>query len=68
VSEAVGVIHPGLLTPDDIDVLYGVRSARSLRDLYGYAEGDGALGARWTEQITALMAGEAPTTERSPSR
>ena len=68
VSEAVGVVHPGLLTPDDIDVLSGVRSTQSLRDLYGYAEGDGELGAYWRDQVTALMVGESPTAEDSPTR
>ena len=68
VSEAVGVVHPGLLTPDDIDVLSGVRSTQSLRDLYGYAEGDGELGAYWRDQVTALMVGEGPTAGHPPTR
>jgi glutamate synthase (ferredoxin) len=68
VSEAVGVVHPGLLTPDDIDVLSGVRSAQSLRELYGYAAGDGELGAYWRDQVTALMVGESPAAEDPPTR
>jgi glutamate synthase (ferredoxin) len=68
VSEAVGVVHPGLLTPDDIDVLSGVRSTQSLRDLYGYAEGDGELGAYWRDKVTALMVGESPTAGHPPTR
>ena len=36
VSEAMGVVHPGLLTPDDIDILDGLNSHRSLGEVYGY--------------------------------
>ncbi|MDF9716061.1 FMN-binding glutamate synthase family protein [Nocardioides sp. ChNu-153] len=36
VAEAVGVDHPALITVDDIDVLDGVTTRRSLRDVYGY--------------------------------
>ena len=45
VSEAVGVSHPGLITPDDVDVIDGVRGGESLRSLYGYATA-GACPAR----------------------
>ena len=46
VSEAVGVAHPGLITPDDVDVMDGVRDGESLREIYGYDAGWGELGAR----------------------
>jgi glutamate synthase domain-containing protein 2 len=39
VSEACGVAHPGLLTVNDIDIVDGVQSSRSLGDLYGYEPG-----------------------------
>ncbi|WP_110183012.1 FMN-binding glutamate synthase family protein [Nocardioides solisilvae] len=39
VAEAVGVPHPAFLTPDDIDILDGQRSAVPLRELYGYEAG-----------------------------
>ena len=55
VSEAVGVSHPGLLTPDDVDVMDGVRRGRSLREVYEYAEGQGELGADLAAGIDRLM-------------
>ncbi|MCL3817549.1 FMN-binding glutamate synthase family protein [Aeromicrobium wangtongii] len=56
ISESVGVAHPGLITPDDIDILNGDYEARSLRESYGYLDGWGNLGARLAEEITELMA------------
>jgi glutamate synthase domain-containing protein 2 len=44
VSEAVGVMHPALITVDDVDVMDGVQSSRPLREIYGYGEGWGTLG------------------------
>jgi glutamate synthase (ferredoxin) len=67
VSEAVGVAHPGLIGPDDIDLLDGVRTTRSLREQYGYGAGDGLLGARWSEQVIALMTGATPPRENPPA-
>lgn len=56
VTEAVGVAHPGLITPDDVDVLCGDYEARSLRSVYGYKDGWGQLGPRLAAEITTLMA------------
>ncbi len=36
VSEAMGVVHPGLITPDDVDILDGLSEHRTLREVYGY--------------------------------
>lgn len=55
VSEAVGVAHPGLITPGDVDIMCGDYDARGLGAVYGYKEGWGALGDEWAQQITALM-------------
>ena len=55
VSEAVGVVHPGLIAPDDVDLLDGTRSRRSLRELYGYEPGWGELGPRLQDDVRALM-------------
>ena len=46
VSEAMGVVHPGLITPDDVDILDGLSSHRSLREVYGYDADVGAAGSR----------------------
>ncbi len=55
VSGAVGVAHPGLVTPEDIDLLDGTRSRTSLRELYGYAPGMGELGPDLARTLTGLM-------------
>ena len=56
VSEAVGVVHPALITADDIDILDGQRSAVSLRELYGYRRGWGELGYGLQAELLDVMA------------
>ncbi|WP_269303002.1 FMN-binding glutamate synthase family protein [Aeromicrobium sp. HA] len=56
VSEAVGVVHPGLMNADDIDILDGQRSAESLRELYGYEPGWGELGQGLQDELLDVMA------------
>jgi glutamate synthase domain-containing protein 2 len=56
VSESVGVAHPGLITPDDIDILCGDYEARPLHEVYGYRAGWGGLGPALADGITELMA------------
>ncbi len=55
VSGAVGVVHPGLLGPDDVDLMDGTRSGESLRSLYDYRPGWGELGPRLREDVIAVM-------------
>ncbi|MFE9426941.1 FMN-binding glutamate synthase family protein [Kitasatospora sp. NPDC006697] len=55
VSSAVGVAHPGLISPDDVEIMNGDYEARSLAGVYGYKEGWGALGPQLAKEITALM-------------
>jgi glutamate synthase (ferredoxin) len=55
VSEAVGVMHPALITMDDIDVMDGVRSSRALREVYGYEPGWGTLGRRLCDDLRGLL-------------
>jgi glutamate synthase (ferredoxin) len=56
VSEAVGVVHPGLMTPDDVDVMTGVSNGRSLREVYGYDEPWGRLSPHLRSATEAMMA------------
>jgi glutamate synthase (ferredoxin) len=56
VSEAVGVVHPGLITPDDIDIAHGIESSRGLREVYGYEPGWGQLGESLQRDLVELMA------------
>jgi len=55
VSEAIGVPHPALVDADDIELLFGIRDGRSLRDVYGYQPGWGRLGDDLAREITAIM-------------
>lgn len=55
VSEAVGVVHPGLLAPRDVDVLDGTRTAVGLGETYGYDPGWPRLGAGLVADVEALM-------------
>jgi glutamate synthase domain-containing protein 2 len=64
VSEAVGVVHPGLITPDDVDLMDGIQCGRSLREVYGYREGWGVLGPALRAEITRIMCVELPAAGR----
>ena len=55
VTAAVGVAHPGLITPRDVDVFNGDYEGRSLAAVYGYKDGWGELGAGLATEITDLM-------------
>ncbi|MCB8955171.1 MAG: FMN-binding glutamate synthase family protein [Nocardioides sp.] len=66
-SEAVGVAHPGLLSPLDIDILDGVRSSVPLAEVYGYDEGWGELRADLAEEIEELMGAHLPPEEVPPT-
>jgi glutamate synthase domain-containing protein 2 len=55
VSEAVGVPHPGLITPEDVDIMSGDYEARSLGAVYGYKFGWGRLGDAVAAEITRVM-------------
>ncbi len=68
VSEAVGVVHPGLIGPDDVELLDGLSGSRSLAEVYGYAEGWGLPGAADRDEIVRLMCAELPGAEQPPHR
>ncbi|MEU8767610.1 FMN-binding glutamate synthase family protein [Streptomyces griseus] len=55
VSGAVGVLHPSLITPTDIDILNGDYDARSLGSVYGYKDGWGSLGPELAEELAELL-------------
>ncbi|QMU71531.1 FMN-binding glutamate synthase family protein [Streptacidiphilus sp. P02-A3a] len=58
VSSAVGVAHPGLITPNDVEIMNGDYEARTLAGVYGYKDGWGELGPHLAEEITALVTAE----------
>jgi glutamate synthase domain-containing protein 2 len=73
VSEAVGVAHPALLTPDDIDIVDGTRATVSLRELYGYAAAWGRPGPELLATVEQIMLqqrspGEGSTTDAAAGR
>ena len=55
VTESVGVAHPSLITPDDIEIMCGDYEARSLRSVYGYGAGWGELGSGLATAVTRVM-------------
>jgi glutamate synthase (ferredoxin) len=67
VSEAVGVPHPGLITPADVDLLDGVRTATPLAELYRYDRGWGALHPDQAATIHQLMTLALPAEESPPT-
>ena len=60
ISEAVGVSHPGLITPDDVDIVVAQRGPRPLSEVYEYvgAPGCGVLGEDLEREIDAIMAAQ----------
>ncbi|MGB7238475.1 MAG: FMN-binding glutamate synthase family protein [Rhodococcus sp. (in: high G+C Gram-positive bacteria)] len=61
VSEACGVAHPGLITADDLDILYGHESATSLREVYGYESKWGVPNEFDAAEIVRVMQGPSGT-------
>ncbi|HET6626420.1 MAG TPA: FMN-binding glutamate synthase family protein [Nocardioidaceae bacterium] len=55
VAEAVGVVHPGLIDIDDIDILDGNESATPMREVYHYQRGWGGLSEEHRTALTTLM-------------
>ncbi|UAL30775.1 FMN-binding glutamate synthase family protein [Nocardioides rotundus] len=65
-SEAVGVDHPGLITPDDVDIVVAQKGIRPLADVYGYdgAAACGVLGPELAEEIAEIMRRQADEAEQ----
>ena len=55
VSAAVGVAHPGLITPHDIEVMNGDYESRTLAGVYGYKDHWGALGPDVARELLAVV-------------
>ncbi len=66
VAEACGVLHPGLITMDDVELLDGDGGGVSLRERYSYEAGWGELGPALAEGISAIMLGTAPQGGEAP--
>ena len=61
-------MHPGLIGPDDVDIVDGLRSTEAAARVYGYEPGWGELGPALREEIVGIMAGNLPTPETPPTR
>ena len=61
VSEAIGVVHPGLISPRDVDLLDGTRSATGLAEAYGYDSSWPRLGKDLVADIEAIMVAQDAT-------
>ncbi|HJR38708.1 MAG TPA: FMN-binding glutamate synthase family protein [Nocardioidaceae bacterium] len=70
VAEAVGVVHPGLIDIDDIEILNGNESATPMREVYCYQPGWGGLSDVHREELIALMrpAPEGSSAHTAPPR
>ncbi|WP_310962299.1 FMN-binding glutamate synthase family protein [Nocardioides terrisoli] len=66
VSEAVGVAHPGLITPDDVDIFCGDYQAQSLASVYGYEPTWGRLGKEVRDDVREMMRPVAGASETPP--
>ena len=66
VSEACGVLHPGLLTPDMIEFLRPGEGSVTARELYGYAPDWAVPSPEDHEQISRLMTASAPQGGSAP--
>jgi glutamate synthase (ferredoxin) len=55
VAEAAGISHPALITPDDIDMLYGHNHARPLTEVLGYEPGWGQPSKTDVDALDELM-------------
>ncbi|MGY1633033.1 FMN-binding glutamate synthase family protein [Geodermatophilus sp. SYSU D01186] len=67
VSEACGVLHPGLIGPDAVEVLDGRTSSTPLAEVYDYRPGWGMPSAEDRAAISALMEGRAPQGGSAPA-
>jgi glutamate synthase (ferredoxin) len=61
VSEAVGVVHPGLISPRDVDLVSGTRSTVGLAETYGYDPARPRLGPDLVREIEAIMVAQDAT-------
>lgn len=66
VAEACGVLHPGPISADDVEILHGNQRGASLRESVGYEPGWGQPSAAQQAELTAIMRGNAPQGGTAP--
>ncbi|MFT4083560.1 MAG: FMN-binding glutamate synthase family protein [Nocardioides sp.] len=67
VSAAVGVPHPSLITPQDIEVMNGDYEARTLAGVYGYKDHWGRLGEEVLAQARGIVSVASTFDEKPPA-
>ncbi len=70
-AESIGVAHPSLVTTEDVELLEGRASSRTLREVLGYEAGWGQPSRADVEEVTRLVRGPHPGHEvpaRRPGR
>ncbi len=60
VANAAGLLHPALISTDDIDLLYGHNHSRPLAEVAGYEQGWGQPSESDIEALRALIQEETP--------
>jgi glutamate synthase domain-containing protein 2 len=61
VSEAIGVVHPGLIAPGDVDLVDGTRSSVGLGEAYGYDPSWQRLDPALVREVEAIMVAQDAT-------
>jgi len=64
VSAAVGVAHPSLITPHDVEIMNGDYESRTLAGIYGYKDDWGQLGPALVDDITTVLRTKATFDEK----
>ena len=64
--EAIGVAHPGLITPEDVEIMDGDHGADGLGEVFGYQPGWGHLGPEVAAGIIEVMQPVSGSSERPP--
>lgn len=62
-SEACGVVHPGMVSAADIDIVDAMLSSKSLAEVYDYKPGWGVLSERKQAEITEVMKSYQPNSD-----
>ncbi len=60
ITEAAGVPHPGLLSIDDVEMMFGQMDARPMAEVFGYQPGWGLPSRADQEALLQLMLGTVP--------
>ena len=55
VAGAVGVPHPGLIGPTNVELARGTRDSHTLAEIYGYSDGWGLPGPDDARAVTEIM-------------